>query len=66
MTRPRLILVTLGRLTFEADLGARLAAEATARLAARDDRITDRLVDRLLAAISRPPQISANQRDQEP
>ena len=30
------------------------------------DRITDRLVDRLLAAISRPPQISANQRDQEP
>ena len=37
MTRPRLILVTLGRLTFEADLGARLAAEATARLAARDD-----------------------------
>ena len=29
MTPPRLILVTLGRLTFEADLGARLAAAST-------------------------------------
>ncbi|MEO6062477.1 MAG: hypothetical protein ABIQ99_11115 [Thermoflexales bacterium] len=37
MTLPRLLLITLARLTFEADLGARLAAEAAARLAARDD-----------------------------
>jgi len=37
MTRPRLILLILARLTFEADLGARLAAGAVERLGARDD-----------------------------
>ncbi|MBX7214563.1 MAG: hypothetical protein K1X39_11180 [Thermoflexales bacterium] len=37
MSTPRLVLLTLGRLTFEVQLGARLADEAAARLAARDD-----------------------------